>query len=169
MSTTIEEVVEHLTFICARRIQLGNAHRCEVEDAENLSAYLNSRSHNAWDTAEGADKDTPHLILTVKTGGYAGGNYMGGRAEHFQQDGADDVTLEALDIFCEECVPNLTFREYRRLNTMVETGEYSISEHYGNEISYKVITLSLTALTDMLNELGHDVVAPETTDQRNDY
>lgn len=77
-----------------------------------------------------------------RSGGLTGGSCYGDVANRgVESEPEDDFSL--LDDFLEKHIPDLKFKDYRKITKLIKYGEYERGEYYGNytRFSYKYILI----------------------------
>lgn len=90
------------------------------------------------------------------TGGRTGGScWDDGNPTYYSRDAEDEPDEEVLDEIIDDAFPDLTFREYRKLQKagVYDVRNHSESEYYGNYTDYKVRTLDLSKLYKALHDI----------------
>ncbi len=89
-------------------------------------------------------------------GGTRGGNcWDDSRPENYILDSDEEPNFDELDLFLVTFAPDMTFLEYKILNSKVAYSENTIHEYYGNYINYRVKTLVVEEVLSFLQERGY--------------
>jgi len=119
------------------------------------------RSHGDVDDVTGVAEskiESSKYVLKVSwsTGGISGGScWDDGSQDNHHSYTTDNPPeeLELLDAILNHFRPNLSFLEYKMLNSkLVEHGSYTEGEYYGNETHYATKTVELEKLYNYMKE-----------------
>jgi hypothetical protein len=94
------------------------------------------------------------LVAGWRTGGMDGGNCWGGEARAYKTN-VREPELALLDALLLKVAPKISFLEYKQLLTLVESGETTHYEYYGNSTDYAYKYIKLSALETALAEMGY--------------
>ena len=96
----------------------------------------------------------PVIYMRWKTGGMTGGSYSeNSHLESYTCDGLEPK-FKVLDLVLEELKPNLTFLQFREVEDLVHTQDWSDREdYYGNCTDYKIEYVILSELIKYLETL----------------
>lgn len=92
-----------------------------------------------------------HVIYCrYKTGGYSGGNcWNANEAKYYSEDPPED-RFKVLDLVLEKLKPNITYLQYKKIESMVHNNEETEYEYYGNSTEWKVEYIILSELEAFL-------------------
>jgi hypothetical protein len=94
------------------------------------------------------------LVAGWRTGGMDGGNCWGGTAKAYTT-GVREPELLLLDSLLMKVAPKISFLEYKTLLALVQTGETTHYEYYGNSTDYAYKYIALRDLEIALREMGY--------------
>jgi len=104
-------------------------------------------------------KKVPLKVITkkIEIGGMEGGNCWGNEPELYTVNlDPDDLEFTEIDNILENVSPKISFLEYKKLQKLIEKGEYTEREYYGNYIDYLVLELNVDKFYNFLIE--HDLI-----------
>jgi len=95
-----------------------------------------------------------HVIYSrYETGGVEGGSYRGGKNCRYVNDPPAE-RFKILDLVLEKLKPNITYLQYKKIDSMIHSNEETEREYYGNSTDYKVEYIILSELEEYLNGLS---------------
>jgi hypothetical protein len=95
------------------------------------------------------------LYINYETGGYSGGNcWDDTKPQPYTVADRDDDFTSLVDCL-EEVAPQVTFIQFRKIESLVEKTEHGYTEYYGNSTDYMVEYIHLDVLWDVLEKYGY--------------
>jgi hypothetical protein len=130
-------------------------HNDLIEIAKEFSYYTDNPDCKKVDRFEQYKNDlpepqTPSLYIEWRTGGMSGGSCWGDRARPC--GGEQEPPFESLDELLLKIVPKLSFLQYKKIEKLIKTYEYTRSEYYGNYYEYTRKYIVLEDLYNLLKE-----------------
>jgi hypothetical protein len=96
-----------------------------------------------------------HVIYSsYESGGYSGGSCWGDMAKRFTKEMPKDH-MAVLDILLTEIVPNLSFLQYKKIQSLIKSNEMSQWEYYGNSTDSVIEYILVSELENLLNEINN--------------
>lgn len=95
----------------------------------------------------------PSICKEWRVGGITGGNCWDSGG-HESVSAEDEPNFSGLDEFLEKYCPGITYLQYKKLDALTKTCEYSNNEYYGNYTDYKRKYIIIDELYDVLINLG---------------
>lgn len=115
-----------------------------------------------WDPDVREPKAANGLLVQWSTGGAQGGNCWNNDGAQSYTTGNGPEELTSLEVVIEKLFPDMTHRTFRQLERLVEAGNYSEREYYGNHTNYQFRFVSLDKVYRFLVEQGL-IVGPEAS------
>lgn len=136
------------SFIAAARKAKVNVNPDLGLDLSKVFVYPASRSNKPVNAPD-------FIAQTWDAHGYSGGSYTGSEAEAYVGESAPTQFPDLIKLLNEVC-PQITFIQYQMLEAsgVVQTGEETHSEYYGNSTTYGYRVVILRDLYAKLVELG---------------
>ena len=110
-----------------------------------------------WDYSNKKNKE-PLVYALVKewvSGGTGGGNCWCNGEDHYRRDPEPEPEWTNLDYLLIVFAANITYLQYRQIESKVYNGSYEEDEYYGNSTIYIYKTLKLSDLFELLVEFGY--------------
>ena len=91
-----------------------------------------------------------HVIYSrYGTGGARGGSCWGTRAEYYTEDVPKDH-FKVLDIVLEELFPNISYLQYKKIDSLIKNNDETDREYYGNYTEWNIEYIILSDLISLL-------------------
>lgn len=133
----------------------------QIRTESSLEEYLNSKNSIRFGGCREFPAGEGGVVFRARTGGYDGGSCWGGEARPFTDEEGARARFTVLEDFAERFIPDITLRVFRRMARIVEEGDVTTNEYYGNSTSYKVSFLPISALASFIENEGLTVVIPD--------
>lgn len=98
------------------------------------------------------DIKEPVIYTRWETGGVSGGSCWGGKYYSYQNEPPSD-RFKVLDLVLEVLRPNVTYLQYKQIESMVQNNEDTSRDYYGNSSEYKCEYIILSELEEYLNSI----------------
>jgi hypothetical protein len=93
----------------------------------------------------------PVVYCRYEIGGYSGGDYNGDEPQPHNVKPPKD-RFKVLDLILEKLKPNITYLQYKKIDSLIHDNEETRHEYYGNSTDWKVEYIILSKLEALLNE-----------------
>lgn len=94
----------------------------------------------------------PVIYGRYETGGYSGGSCWDDSDPQPYTEEPPKDRFKVLELVLEKLKPNITFLQYKKIESMIHDNEETEYEYYGNSTDWKVEYIILSELEAFLNE-----------------
>lgn len=91
----------------------------------------------------------PVIYCRYDVGGYRGGSCWGDRAESYYNEAPKDK-MKVLEIVLTELCPNISYLQYKQIESLIDYNDYSEDQYYGNSTDWKIEFIKLSDLYNLL-------------------
>jgi len=94
----------------------------------------------------------PVAYYRYEIGGEHGGNCWGDSPTNYSNDTPQDRMM-VLDLILERIKPNITYLQFKKIESLIHTNEETQHEYYGNSTDYKIEYIILSELEKYLSTI----------------
>jgi len=93
----------------------------------------------------------PVIYCRYETGGYSGGSCWDDSDPQPYYNDVPKDRFKVLELVLEKLKPNITYLQYKKIESMIHDNEETEHEYYGNQTDWKVEYIVLSELEAFLN------------------
>ena len=99
------------------------------------------------------DIKEPVIYTRYETGGYSGGSCWNDNPASYSNKEMSTDKFKVLDVVLEKLCPQITYLQYKKIDSMIHTNEETEREYYGNSTDWKVEYIILSELENYITSL----------------
>lgn len=133
-------------------LNLNNMKRLTEEDIQKINNAVDYWNQGIFKEPSNIDVNEKGLVIYQRynIGGASGGNCWNDD-EPTQYEGEDRPNWDTLDLALKEICPEVTYLQYKDIEKLVKSNDYTDYQYYGNYDDYEIYWLSLEDLYNYLN------------------
>jgi len=94
----------------------------------------------------------PVIYTRYELGGMQGGSCWDGCIERYTEDPPKN-RYGIIDLVLEELMPEITYLQYKKIETLIHDNYETQYEYYGNSTDYKIEYIIVSELEELLNKI----------------